>query len=519
MRVMVAGATGFVGTRLCVALDEAGHEVRAMTRRPQEYRGAGIACGADVHEPDTLRTALAGCDAAYYLVHSLDEADFEQRDARAARAFAEAAGEAGLRRIVYLGGLGDDADDLSAHLRSRREVEQFLASTGIPVTTLRAGVIVGHGGISWELTRQLVEHLPAMITPKWVQTKAQPIAIRDVVRYLLGVLEAPEAAGRAFDIGGPEVLEYGDMLRRVAALQGRRMLVVPVPVLTPALSSRWLALVTDIDRTTGRALIDSMSNEVVVRDDAIRRIVAFEPMPYDDMVLQALQERAQERGGVRAWTRRRCVVAGTLVAGTGLLGRSLAAPPGSRDFYGLTTAVAATWLAGGLGSGPLHLGPPRGAGDVPARPLVTPVATGVAAFGVFYGFALVARRVPVLDKAISSVLDYADEGSTLLVMLTTLANGAAEEVFFRGAVYAALEGQHSLALSTAAYTATTVATRNPALVLAAGVMGTLFAVQRKASGGIQSPLLTHLTWSALMLRFLPPLFGKNAGGKGHAVGH
>lgn len=219
------------------------------------------------------------------------------------------------------------------------------------------------------------------------------------------------------------------------------------------------------------------------------------------------------------WHRRRRVVAGTLALGTGLLGRSLSAEPDSKDFYGLTMGVAATWLAGGFGSGPLHLGRQRGARDVLTRPVVAPVATGVAAFAAFYGFALVARRIPVLDHAISSVLSYADEGSTPLVMLTTLANGAAEEVFFRGALYAAVGVQHPVALSTAAYTATTVATRNPALVLAAGVMGTLFGLQRRASGGIQAPLLTHLTWSTLMLRFLPPLFGRNLAGKGEGARH
>ena len=139
-----------------------------------------------MHDPDSLAAALRGCDAAYYLVHSLDDPDFEQRDAAAARAFAAAAADAGLSRIVYLGGLGDDADDLSAHLRSRREVEQLLGATGVPVTALRAGIIVGHGGISWEMTRQLVEHLPAMITPRWVHTRTQPIAVADVVRYLVG---------------------------------------------------------------------------------------------------------------------------------------------------------------------------------------------------------------------------------------------------------------------------------------------------------------------------------------------
>ncbi len=293
MRVVVAGASGFVGRRLCPALEQAGHEVRAMTRNPAGHSGAGTAVRGDVHDPATLATALEGCDAAYYLVHSLDSPDFLTQDAAAARTFAAAAAEAGLRRIVYLGGLGDDADDLSAHLRSRREVERLLASGGVPVTTLRAGIIVGHGGISWEMTRQLVEHLPAMITPRWVRTRTQPIAVADVIRYLVGVLEAPVEGSRAFDIGGTEVLEYVEMMRRVAAIEGRTMIVVPVPLLTPQLSSRWLSLVTDVDVQTGRSLVDSMSNEVVVRDDSIRELVPFAPMDYDDAVLQALGERAK----------------------------------------------------------------------------------------------------------------------------------------------------------------------------------------------------------------------------------
>jgi uncharacterized protein YbjT (DUF2867 family) len=293
MKVLVAGSSGFVGRRLCPALEAAGHAVRAMTRRPESYHGVGEAVRGDVRDAGSLSAALAGCDVAYYLVHSLDDADFEQRDAEAARIFAGAAAEAGLRRIIYLGGLGDDADDLSAHLRSRREVEELLGSGGVPVTTLRAGIIVGHGGISWEITRQLVEHLPIMVTPCWVQTRTQPIAVADVVRYLVGVLEVPEAAARAFDIGGPDVLAYVDMMRRVAAIQGRPLLVVPVPLLSPQLSSLWLSLVTDVDAQTGRSLVDSMINEMVVREDSIRRLIPFEPMDYDSAVLQALGERAK----------------------------------------------------------------------------------------------------------------------------------------------------------------------------------------------------------------------------------
>jgi uncharacterized protein YbjT (DUF2867 family) len=267
----------------------------AMTRRPDRYLGAGTPVRADVHDENSVAAASAGCDTAYYLVHSLGEKDFEARDAEAARTFARAAADAGLRRIIYLGGLGDDADKLSTHLRSRREVEAILGSTGVPVTTLRAGIIVGHGGISWEMTRQLVEHLPLMVTPRWVRTRTQPIAVLDVIRYLLGVLDAPLATSRSFDIGGPEILQYVDMLRRVAAIEGRHMFVVPVPLLTPRLSSRWLSLVTDVDAPTGRSLIDSMSNEVIVRDDSIRRLVPFEPIDYDQAVLNALGERARAR--------------------------------------------------------------------------------------------------------------------------------------------------------------------------------------------------------------------------------
>jgi uncharacterized protein YbjT (DUF2867 family) len=295
VKVLVAGASGFVGSRLCPALVAAGHEVAAMTRRPDRYTGAGRPVRGDVHEPDGPAAALAGCTVAYYLVHSLDRADFAGKDASGAKTFGAAAAAAGVERIIYLGGLGDDTDRLSEHLRSRREVETLLGAAGVPVTTLRAGIIVGSGGISWELTRQLVEHLPIMVTPKWVRTRTQPIAIDDVVRYLVAVLDLPQTAGRVFEIGGPEVLQYITMLRRVAAIEGRPLLVLPVPLLTPRLSSLWLALVTDIDTATGRALVDSMTNEVVVHDDAIRRLVPFEPTSYDDAVRRALRERARPK--------------------------------------------------------------------------------------------------------------------------------------------------------------------------------------------------------------------------------
>ena len=265
-----------------------------MTRNPVSYRGSGVAVHGDVSDVNSLDDALKGCAAAYYLVHSLDSKDFERLDAEAATAFGEAAAAAGVRQIIYLGGLGNESDQLSSHLRSRREVEGRLGAAGVPVTVLRAGIIVGSGGISWEMTRQLVDHLPAMVTPQWVRTRTQPIAVSDVVRYLVGVLDHDEALGKVFEIGGPEVLQYVTMLRRVAKIKNRPLVIVPVPLLTPGLSSRWLSLVTDVDPQAGRSLVDSMANEVVVEDDSIRSVVPFEPMGYDDAVRTALDEHDRE---------------------------------------------------------------------------------------------------------------------------------------------------------------------------------------------------------------------------------
>ncbi len=204
--------------------------------------------------------------------------------------------------------------------------------------------------------------------------------------------------------------------------------------------------------------------------------------------------------------RRRRVVAGVCLLGTGLLGVSLSTRPGSKEFYGLTAAVATTWTAGGLLSGPLHLGWIQTRDQRLRRPISTPAATGFGAFTFFYGCALVARNIPVLDRAIGNVLAFTEEGSTPMILATTLANGLGEEVFFRGALYAALDADRAVVVSTAVYTLATASTRNPALVLAAGVMGTLFSLQRRASGGLQAPALTHLTWSTLMVCCLPPLF-------------
>ncbi|MEO6886962.1 MAG: NAD(P)H-binding protein [Jatrophihabitantaceae bacterium] len=296
MQILVTGATGFIGAHLAVSLDEAGHQVRAMTRRPDDYNGRGTAVLGDVSDRASLSAALSGIDVAYYLVHSLEHDDFEERDARAASSFGEAAAAAGVGRIIYLGGLGGDAD-LSPHLRSRRDVERLLGVAGVPVTVLRAAVVIGHGSISWEITRQLVDHLPAMVAPRWVRTRTQPIALPDVIRYLIGVVEDPAAEGAVFEIGGPEVLRYVDMMKRAAAIQNRRFLpVLTVPLLTPRLSSRWLQFVTDVDVQTARNLVDSMSTEVIVTDRSIEHLIPGATLGYDDAVRLALAARSGSAG-------------------------------------------------------------------------------------------------------------------------------------------------------------------------------------------------------------------------------
>jgi len=293
MRVLVTGATGFVGSNLVPALLDAGHDVVAMTRDAGRYEppeGVEVVEG-DLLEPETLAGDFDGGDAAYYLVHSLQTGgDFEERDREAATNFSAAASAAGVERVLYLGGLGETGDDLSPHLRSRQEVETLLARGSYDLTTLRAAIIVGAGSVSFQMVRQLVTKLPVMIAPKWVYTYCQPIAISDVVSYLVGVLDAPETAGGTYEIGGPEVLTYKEMLVRTGEAMGKRRLIVPVPVLSPRLSSYWVDLVTDIPRSISHPLILGLKNPVIVTDDSIEQHVRVDRTPFQEAVERALTE-------------------------------------------------------------------------------------------------------------------------------------------------------------------------------------------------------------------------------------
>jgi uncharacterized protein YbjT (DUF2867 family) len=291
MKVVVFGASGTIGRPL---LDELArtHDVVAVSRREQAARDGVVWKTADSTKAVSLGPVLEGCDVAYYLVHSLGSADFEELDLRAAETTALAAESAGVTQLVYLGGLGDESPDLSPHLRSRRETGARLASTSVPVTTLRAAMVVGRGSAAFETIVALVDRLPAMVTPRWVSTRTQPIALSDIVAYLAGVCGLEAALGSAYDVGGPEVMTYRQMIERIAALRGKRPFIFEVPVLTPYLSSLWLHVVTPVKAGIARPLIEGLRNETVVRDERIRDLVPVDLTPFETAARSAFREPA-----------------------------------------------------------------------------------------------------------------------------------------------------------------------------------------------------------------------------------
>lgn len=302
--ILVTGATGYIGGRLIPRLVAAGHSVRALARDPRRIHaalrdlrgpaGARVELAAgDVLAAETLDRALQGVDVAYYLVHSMTTAShdgFADRDRAAARNFATAAARAGVQRIIYLGGLGDPAARLSEHLASRHETGDVLRRGPVPVTELRAAIIVGAGSASFEIIRDLAAKLPVMICPRWVRSRCEPIGITQVLDYLIGVLDHPQTMGQTLEIGGGEVLTYEAMMRQCAAEMGRRVRILTIPVLTPRLSAYWLNLVTAVPMSLAQPLVEGLRNDVVTRDHRIRNFIPVEPLTYREMVRRALVE-------------------------------------------------------------------------------------------------------------------------------------------------------------------------------------------------------------------------------------
>jgi uncharacterized protein YbjT (DUF2867 family) len=291
MEILVTGAGGFVGGALVPELVDRGHRVRAATRHPDRYQGpdGAVRWRFDLDDEAALRPALDGVELAYYLVHSMAErGGFARRDLQHARAFGRAARDVGVDRVVYLSGLGDPEEGLSEHLASRRAVEAALASTGPDLTVLRAAIVLGRGGASFEMLAQLVRRLPVMVCPRWVDTASQPIALQDTVGYLADAAEVEATRGQRLEIGGPEVLTYREMMLRFAKLEGRRRLIVSVPLFTPGLSSRWIGLVTDVPAAVARPLAEGLRNRVVVNNGAARRLLPRELATFEQACLVAL---------------------------------------------------------------------------------------------------------------------------------------------------------------------------------------------------------------------------------------
>ena len=297
--ILLTGATGYVGGQLLPALLSSGHRVRCLTRRPDALRaeaasGAEIMAG-DVLDQAALTAAFQGVDAAYYLVHAMaSEGDFEERDRTAARLFGEAARAAGGRRIVYLGGLGGSQGGLSAHLRSRHEVGEILRASGVPVIEFQASIVIGSGSLSFEMVRTLVERLPVMIAPRWVSVLAQPIAIADLLGYLITALDLPLTGSRVFEIGGSDRVSYGGLMKEYARQRGLKRWVISVPVLTPRLSSLWLGLVTPLYVRVGRKLVDSIRHPTVVEDPSALAEFEIRPCGFREAIAQALSAGAKD---------------------------------------------------------------------------------------------------------------------------------------------------------------------------------------------------------------------------------
>ena len=304
MRVLLTGATGYVGGVLLPELEQRGYQVRCLARRPQKLAGktgpATEVLAGDASDSADLARACQGIDTVYWLVHSMESGvDFERADRLAAELFAAAAKAAGVRRIIYLGGLGADDDRLSAHLRSRHEVGAILRASGLDVVEFRASIIIGAGSFSFDLVRTLVERLPVMICPAWLATPTQPIAIADVVAYLVAAIELPSGPPRIFEIGGPDKVSYGAIMREYARQRGLRRLMIPVPVLTPRLSSLWLKLVTPRYSKVGRKLIDGLKNPTVVTNQAARQEFAIRPRDLTTAVCEAGEQEDGEFAGKR----------------------------------------------------------------------------------------------------------------------------------------------------------------------------------------------------------------------------
>ncbi|MGD8916951.1 MAG: NAD(P)H-binding protein [Syntrophobacterales bacterium] len=317
-KILLTGATGFVGGRLLHALTAHGMNVRCLVRSPEKLRGSLFAeeeieiAKGDLLQGETLDPTLEGIEVAYYLVHSMggrtigENKIFAERDRVAAKNFTRAADKAGVSRVIYLGGLGETGDQLSKHLASRQEVGEILSSGRVQATELRAPNIMGAGGAPFEMLRYLVERLPVMVCPKWIETRCQPIDIRDMINYLLGCLREPATAGLSFDVGGPDIVTYRQMMELYAKVRGLKRLIITVPVLTPKLSTYWVNMVTPVPSGVVNPLVEGLKNEVICRENRIRELIPMKLTTLEQSICIALQE--VEKGPGKLISQQACLL-------------------------------------------------------------------------------------------------------------------------------------------------------------------------------------------------------------------
>jgi len=515
--ILVTGATGFVGRHVVVALRAAGHTVRCASRSVERARACFPELDwveLDLLRPDTIAPALAGCDAAVFLVHAMGAAhgaEYPERERAGAEAFAAAAGRAGLRRIVYLGGVVP-ATGASRHLRSRQRTGEILRAGPVETIELRAAMVIGAGGASWVMVRDLARRLPAMVLPRWLRNTSFPIAIADVVYGLVAALELPGRGSRVYELPGLERMTHREILVRTAAAMGRRRLLISVPILTPRLSSYWIALVTRTNLAMARELVEGVRFDLTPTGESLWDEVAHRPRSIDDAIRAALDDESAARGpgsairGAVADTlaphRARSLV--TLVVAT--VGFALALALRTRFDPWRSTALAAIVSAG------LSLWALRGRSPdlwkVTARGIASAVALGgVLVAATHAAFHLGASWSPSLARSVHALYASVDVGANrlALVALTTVVV-IGEELVWRGVAMGLVDARSPVVIGTisvALYLLPQLVVGVPLLMVAAVGLGTVLAVQRLRSGRLVDPVLTHLIWSGSIFVFLP----------------
>ncbi len=516
--ILVTGATGFVGKHVVEALRAAGHRVRCATRSPARWRASSPHLEwveLDLMRPATLEPALAGCDAAVFLVHAMGPEhgdDYPERERAGAQAFATAAAAACVQKIIYLGGVVP-AKGASRHLSSRERTGAILRAGPVETVELRAAMIIGAGSASWVMVRDLARRLPAMVLPRWLRNTSYPIAIADVVHGIVAALDLPRTGSRIYELPGPERVTHREVLSRAAAAMGRHRLMLSVPILTPRLSSYWIALVTRTSLSMAKELVEGVRSNLEPTGESLWSHLDHQPMPVDEAIARALAEEGPSEGrsgpgpsgNVMPGPRHRLKAVIALTVAT--IGFSLALAPRERLDPWRATAVAAM-LSGGLAWWAVGARL-RSLFEVTTRSALTSILLGGGLVAATHGVYQVASAfAPELAGSVSALYASIDVGgSRLVLVLLTSIVVLGEELIWRGVAIDVMTSAGSRvaigSLSVALYVLPQLAGGEPLLVIAAAVLGGVFAAQRLITGRLTDSLLTHAVWSIAVFVAVP----------------